>query len=232
MKRISPLIALLLTLCVSNANAALIGVANGIYDKEVNELLGTLTSLGHTVTDVIDGSLDLIIGAPSMHTADFVGIPYLQISDWGQDHIANTYYGTPLAGFPQGTPVEITLTGSHAILTGLSSDWSSFGTFHYGSTIFDMSQSWVGWATDIPGLANASVGTDIFNNVLAVSGADIYIGWNVYGSEATADDLLLLSNSIEYLTTGTVTSKSSIPEPPSIILLVFGMIGLVLSRRK
>ena len=180
------ILAICLLVCLSSSvNAALIGLENGDAVERA-ALEGTLTAMGHTVTDTIDGNLDLIISAPGNGTPDFPGIPYLQISDHGADHIANAF-----ASHTQGTPVTITLDGAHPILTGLDASWTTLGFWNYA-----IGTSYVGWATAIPGLADAEVLTIQYNELLAVSGTDIYIGWNVYGADATSNDLLLLRNSM------------------------------------
>ncbi|MDX2416743.1 MAG: hypothetical protein QNK19_04695 [Xanthomonadales bacterium] len=214
-----------LMICLStSANAALIGLVDGDSDER-SALLGTLTSMGHTVTTTIDGNLDLIISAPGNDTSAFAGVPYLQISDWGSGQIANAF-----ASHPQGTPVLITIDGTHPILTGVSASWTTFGFWHYG-----FSENYIGWATGIPGLADAEVLGTPYSEVLAATTTDIYIGWNVYGPDATGDDLVLLSNSIQFLITGGVTpGLSAVPVPTmnvyGLILVILGLF-VVASRR-
>lgn len=216
----------------SSVYAALIGVGPGDVDER-SALVGTLTSLGHTVTDVIDGSLDLIVSAPGVSTSDFAGVPYLQISDWGADHLANSW-----ASHAQSTPVTVTLDGTHLILTGVDASWSTFGFWQYGD-----GSNYVGWVTGVPGLADADVLGTPYNEVLAVSGSDIYIGWNVYGPDATPNDLQILSNSIQFLVSGTVAAGGPMgPAKPVPVMSVYGLgvtiLGLFalatrrLSRRK
>ena len=199
------------------ANAALIGLGYG-NAAEREALAGTLTSLGHTVTSTIDGSLDMLISAPGIRTGNFIDTPYLQISDWGQGGIGNTF-----SRHAQGTSVSISLDGQHDILTGLDLNWDTLGFWNYG-----YSSSYIGTA-NIDGLANAVVQGADFYNALAVRGDEIYIGWNVYGVDATANDVQLLSNSIEFLTTGSVSNN--VPVPATLSLFALAMLGLGLRKR-
>lgn len=192
MKKILAIVSVLLFAPVTQA--ALIGLRDG-NAAERAALVGTLNSMGHTVTDVIDGNLDLIISAPGNGTGDFAGVPYLQISDHGADHLNNGW-----TSLTAGTPVTITLSGAHPILTGLSPSWTTLGFWRYGS-----SSDYIGYVSSVPGIADAEAASSTYDDVLAVSGADIYIGWNVYGPDATSNDLQLLRNAIEFLVTGTVT---------------------------
>ena len=189
-------------LCLSSSvNAALIGLENGDADERA-ALVGTLTSMGHTVTTTIDGNLDLIITAPGNGTSGFPGVPYLQISDHGEDNISNAW-----ESLPEGTPVTITIDGNHPILNGLSASWTTLGFWHYDTG----SSDYVGWVNGIPGLADAVADGTTYNEVLAVSAnsADIYIGWNVYGPDATPNDLLLLNNSINFLLGENIKSETA-----------------------
>lgn len=220
-KNVATLAATLITFgsLAGGANAALIGISSAGNASERAELISTLSSLGHTTTSTIDGSLDLILSFPSGGISSFGGVPYLQISDHGSGLISNTttYIGT------SSPNVTISLTEAHPIFTGVSSSWVSKGFWNYG-----LASSWVGSATAGTALADANVdGSGAVSNVLAVDGSNnIYIGWNVYGSDATSDDIQLLSNAIEFQATGSVA-----PEPSSALLLGFSALGFV-SRRK
>lgn len=209
----------------THANAYLIGLEDGDPDER-NALAGTLTTMGHTVTTTIDGSLDLIISAPGNGTADFPGIPYLQISDHGEDHLTNDFQS-----LPEDTVVTVTLTGAHPILAGLDPSWNTLGFWHY-----DPGTDYVGWVTGVPGLADVEANAVNYPNALAVSGADIYIGWNVYGPDATDNDLLLLQNSIEFLVTNSVSHARPVPALglPALILLMLMMVGggVAIHRRR
>ena len=214
-----------LMVCLSSSvNAALIGLKSD-FQGERTALVGTLTSMGHTVTTTIDGNLDLIISAPGNGTADFTGVPYLQISDHGANHILNNFQQ-----HADGTPVTIIIDGAHPILTGLAASWTTLGFWNY-----DAGGNYVGWATAIPGLADAEVLGTPYSEVLAATATDIYIGWNVYGADATSNDLQLLTNSIEFLTTGSVSPVlATTPVPTmSVYGLILTILGLfvVASRR-
>ncbi len=212
-------IGVLLAGLSSTANAALIGIMNG-NAAERDALVATLTSLGHTVTTTIDGSLDLIISAPGNATSTFAGVPYLQISDHGADNLVNAW-----ATLTAGTPVTVTLTGAHPILTGVSPTWTTLGFWQYGSA-----SDYVGYVTGVPGIANATAAGTTYNDTLAVSGnTDIYIGWNVYGPNATPDDILLLSNAIQFLVTGNVVAAQSVAVPTLSEVGLFILVLLLLT---
>ena len=217
------LLAPLALLAVSvNANAYLIGLDDG-NALERAALVGTLEAMGHTVTTTIDGSLDLIISAPGNETDDFPGIPYLQISDWGQDHLDNDF-----ADFPGDTVVSITLAGDHPILDGLDASWDTWGFWRY-----DHATEYIGWVTGIEGLADGFVDGGDYPNMLAATDSDIYIGWNVYGPDATANDLLLLENSIEFLARGVSTVPVPVMGMPGMVLmlLLFGVAAIAFRGR-
>ncbi len=220
------LIALMLSVFSVSANAYLIGLENGSASERA-ALVGTLQSMGHTVTATIDGSLDLIISAPGNGTNDFPGIPYLQISDHGADLLDNSWQSLP----GPGTVVTITLTGNHPILQGLAPSWTSYGFWHYDG------QSYLGWVNAVPGLADGDTPGFSHADVLAVSGSNIYIGWNVYGPDASANDLLLLENSIEYLVTGSPVVQDATPVPAlstfslALMLLLFAVAAVAYHRR-
>lgn len=209
--------AIILGCLAPSLDAATIGLTNG-NAAERNALVSTLTALGHTVTSTINSSVDLVISAPGNDSQYLVGKPYLQISDWGSDLLTNTWQNLPTVA----TPITITLDGLHPILTGLDTSWSSLGFWHYGGS------SYVGWVTGVAGLADANVLGTPYNEVLAISGNSIYIGWNVYGPDASVNDVRLLGNSIEFLTTGSVTA---VPEPTA-PLLGAAAAALLLRRRR
>ena len=207
----------------ASANAYLIGLEDG-DEEERAALVGTLQSMGHTVTTTINGSLDLIISAPGNGTDDYPDIPYLQISDHGADHLANDW----APSFDPATEVIVTLTGDHPILAGLSPSWSTYGFWHYNNT------GYIGWVTGVPGLADAEVNAVQYANVLAVDGADIYIGWNVYGPDATPNDLQLLSNAIEYLALGHESAPVPSLSTNAMILMtvLLALVAMAYHRRR
>lgn len=118
------------------------------------------------------------------------GHGYVQISDWGRDFQANDW--DELA---DGTPVPITaVDASHPITLGVPSGWSALGFWRY-----DFDSDYNGWVTDAdPDLASA------FGHPRSLSARDegagrlVYVGWNVYGGDATAPDLTILRQSVEW----------------------------------
>lgn len=184
------------------SHAALIGIRD-TSPEERAAAVSTLTALGHTVTDVIDGNLDLIVSTPGNATSAVAGVPYLQVSDWGSDTIANAFQS-----IPQGQTIDISVTGAHPILTGLPTSWTTQGFWFYDPSVV---QDYIGFANAGTGLADGETGGSQFSNVLAVDGSsDIYIGWNVFGDAATAEDVALVCNSVEFLVNGSVTGDCGV----------------------
>ncbi len=184
------------------SHAALIGIQDS-NSEERAAAVSTLTALGHTVTDVIDGNLDLIVSTPGNDTPAVAGVPYLQVSDWGSDNIANAFQS-----IPQGQTIDISVTGAHPILTGLPASWTTQGFWFNDPSV---SEDYIGFANAGTGLADGETGGSQFSNILAVDGSsDIYIGWNVFGDAATAEDVALVCNSVEFLVNGSVTGDCGV----------------------
>lgn len=225
MKKIKPILGAIFALLIApTAQAAIIGIGDATTAagaSERTELVATLEGLGHTVTNVIDPSLDLIVSAPGVDTATAGTVPYLQIGPTGSTSFAiNTAFAWA------GTPVTVELTTAHPIFGGVGSTWTTNGAYSYGSTWLDL----VGYsATD--SYANATFNGTTYTGALAVSGTEMFVGWNIFGSLATTQDLRILDNSIQFLTTGSVT-VAPVPLPAGIVLLLTALSALGLARFK
>ena len=181
--------------------ALLVGVG-GSNAAEYDHLYATLISLGYDVTTTIDSNVDVLISGPGNFVDVFADKPYIQISDWGDSGMNIDYIS-----LGEDTPVTVTLTGSSPIFTGIDvGSWTSVGFWSYGTP-----GDYIGWVTE-PDLALASltVGVDTYSGALAINSAGdrAFIGWGIYGSEANANDFILLSNVINY-----VTGTPIVPEP-------------------
>ncbi len=166
------------------------------------ELEGTLSSLGFDYLVSADPSQEACqvalsypgcgscFGAPPISWVQ-AGNGYLQISDWGPGFQSNTWYS-----IPEGSTIEVDVVdASHPITQGLPGNWTTFGFWKYGFDIED----YVGYTTD--GSANLAMAD---GNPSGLSARDegagrlAYIGWNVYGSFATPEDLTVLRQAIEW----------------------------------
>jgi hypothetical protein len=203
--------------------AIIVGLGSTIDNAaEYDQLVSTLTNFGYTITNATDANADIIISTCGDQAYAVVGIPYIKISDWGSNVLDNSYMD-----ITNGDPVTLTLTGSSSILTGVGSTWTGYGFWRY-----DYSTDYIGWATDGSlNLVSVTYNGTTHTGALALNAAgdSAYVGWNVYGSAATADDLKLFNNLITVMTGGSV-----IPEPSTDAsiagLVVLG--GVFFFRRK
>jgi hypothetical protein len=173
------------TVCVPNGDAA-----------ERAELVATLTGFGFTVETFDDpsaGTCTVFVsfpgggGAAGLAWVD-AGNGLVQISDHGPDFIANSFVSVAELS-PQ--TIEV-VDGSHPITSGMPASWTGGGFWAYGYLPSD----YLGWATSGPNLMRAG-GYDVaLTTATSGSGRLVYIGWGVYGSLATANDVEILRRSI------------------------------------
>lgn len=160
------------------------------------ELVATLTGLGFSVEDVDDpaaGTCSVAVFYPGCRSTINIswvdaGNGVVQVSDWGPDFITNTWMDVA-----EGSPQAVVIAdGSHPITSGLPASWTGRGFWAYGVA----GSEYVGWADAGPNLVRAG-GNDRSLSV-ATSGAGrlVYIGWNVYGSVATGNDVVVLERSV------------------------------------
>jgi hypothetical protein len=169
---------------------------------EQGELLQTLTNLGYETVVVADPGTEtcgVALSYPGCDSCfDFpdlswiqAGHGYVQISDWGPGFQANAW-----VDIAEGAPIQVeVVNASHPLTQGLPAQWTSNGFWRY-----DVSEAdYVGWVIDPdPNLARADGHDFALSTRTDGAGNLVYIGWNVYGSQATATDLVVLQNAIGY----------------------------------
>jgi hypothetical protein len=174
------------------------------YAVEQGELQDSLTALGfsHEVAaDPNSTACNVYVTYPGSDAWDTVlfdtwvqaGNGLVQISDWGPGIQSNQWLdiGT---GYPPQTVTVV--DGSHPILTGLPASWTTLGFWHYDPGVTD---DYIGWVTDAdPNLAQIESNDRGLSARAEGSGRVVYVGWNVYGSAASANDLTVLANAIEW----------------------------------
>jgi len=119
------------------------------------------------------------------------GHGYLQISDWGAGFQPNDYQG-----IAEGASVNVEIVDAgHPITAGLPASWTTLGFWRYG---YD-DEDYYGWVTDPdPNLARVE-GVDRALSARAEgAGRVVYMGWNVYGSEALSYDTAALAQAIAW----------------------------------
>ncbi|WP_417719651.1 PEP-CTERM sorting domain-containing protein [Salipiger sp.] len=212
--------------CAAQAATVLVGSSAG-FAGERDALFETLTALGHTYTTTYSAAVDIAISVSGHSVARNALIPYIQVGDWGDGNISDSY-----VSIPDGSAITVNVTGPSALLSHVDASWSSRG-FHandYGASDF------IGYATSIPGLAEIVHGGNTYSNTFAVDDDNIYFGWNVYGALADANDIQLFSNAINYLTGDAITAvqTSTVPLPATLPLLLggFALMGAAARRRR
>lgn len=181
-----------------NIDRSVIIVGFDVDDQnESDEINATLIGLGYTTTTGDDPNATIIISGAGFYTSSVDGKPYIQISDHGDDLISNSW--SSLDPSEEGN-VTITLTGSHPILNGVDTTWTTNGFWLYSDRV---TEDYIGWATSPDqALAKVTVTSEEHNATLAMNTDEdlLYIGWNVFGSLATPNDVKVLDNAILYMT--------------------------------
>lgn len=177
-------------------------VPTGGHTAEVTAIQDSLTSLGFSFQSADDPTAtacDVYITYPSSNHIDFgtaqpwvqAGNGLVQISDWGPDIQANSFSNLG-AGNPLQTVTVV--DAGHPIAAGVSGSWQTFGFWHYG-----MTDDYIGWVTDPdPNIVQIGVLARGLSARAEGAGRVVFIGWNVYGADATADDLTILRQAIEW----------------------------------
>ncbi|MCP4707771.1 MAG: hypothetical protein GY869_04030, partial [Planctomycetes bacterium] len=189
----------------SSSTKVAIGPAN---TTERTELHNSLTALGYSWVDVanvseaITANADVIVtimGGSLNHTDldNFIsaGGGYIQISDH------TNWFSNTFESIGANTPVTITIEDTnHPLAYGLPDSWRGFGFWKYGIT-----QDYVAWADDEDMPSIAAVQADgLSQHPKALSatnfglGRAVFIGFNVFGSLAGAEDLQLLENALDW----------------------------------
>ncbi|MEM7132836.1 MAG: Ig-like domain-containing protein [Chloroflexota bacterium] len=171
----------------------------GGASAEWNQLRNTLSSFGYQViitTNPAATNCDVYINFPGHNAANGStlswvrsGHGHVQIGDWGPDYIPNG--AVPSSG---GTVQTVNLNPSHPlVLCANATSWSTRGYWAYGLPSTD----WVGYAlSSDPSWATVGGRSKALVTRQDQAGRLVYIGWNVYGSLASPQDLAILKNAI------------------------------------
>lgn len=203
------------------AGGLVVGISAAGNSAEINALRDTLTALGHEVRPVSQGNwagLDVVLSNPGGEPSSFgpsaleiaAGVNCIQIGDWGSDWTPNSWASTS-----QGANITLSLGNAHPITTGLEASWTSRGFWRYGAS----SENYVGWSTDesLPSLARevslVNQSRVLVANTLG-AGRAVYVGWNVYGPDASPNDLALLGNAIQWAAVGATGTTQPLPITP------------------
>ncbi|MCK5378555.1 MAG: hypothetical protein KAJ78_04090 [Acidobacteria bacterium] len=177
-------------------------VPTGGNSSEVTAIQDSLTNLGFSFQSADDPTAtacDVYITYPSSNYIDSgTALPWVQagnglvqISDHGPDLQINSWTNVGAGNPPQTVTV---VDAGHPIAAGVSGSWQTFGFWHYGIT-----DDYIGWVTDPdPNIAQISGNDRGLSARAEGAGRVVYIGWNVYGTDATADDLTILRQAIEW----------------------------------
>jgi hypothetical protein len=189
---------------VESASADHSAAADAPSVFEQGELQASLTALGfsHEVAaDPSSTACNVYVSFPGgddsngtlVTTWVQAGHGLVQVSDWGPD-IQNNSWLDIGTGYPPQTVTVV--DGAHPITTGLPASWSTLGFWHYDPNV---PEDYIGWVTDAdPNLAQIAGNDRGLSARAEGSGRVVYVGWNVYGSAASPDDLSVLANAIEW----------------------------------
>jgi parallel beta-helix repeat protein len=185
-----------------------VGASDYTNTLEHDALVSTLTALGYTTIDVTNvtaaeaAGADVIFeydgGARSssgdLNTWISSGKGYIQLGDWSH------WFSMSYTIIGEGTTITVNITDpSHPVAQGLPASWQGRGFFAYG------------WWSDVFGgsVGYHEIGTlqadghPRYNEGISAttygSGRAVFFGFNVYGSEAGPNELLLLNNTIKWL---------------------------------
>jgi hypothetical protein len=171
---------------------------------EQGELQATLTALGfsHEVAaDPTSTACNVYVAFPGGDDSNGAlvttwvqgGNGLVQVSDWGPDIQSNAWLNIG-TGYPPQTVTVV--DGSHPITDGLPASWTTLGFWHYDPSSPD---DYIGWVTAAdPNLAQIAGNDRGLSARAEGTGRVVYVGWNVYGSAASPDDLTVLANAIEW----------------------------------
>ena len=140
---------------------------------------------------------------------------YVQVSDWGRDIISNSWRSVP-----ENSSQTVTINNnSHPITQGVPSSWTTRGFWQYGWPYEDF----IGWGYSGDNLASISGYSRGLAATTYGNGRVVYIGWNAYGSTATAYDKQILFNAILWVAgdlcptpTPTITPTPTVTPTPTL----------------
>ena len=240
MKKISFVMICLLLCFLSifalSADAATVAIEVNDYDpsSEHDALTSTLTNLGHTVVDVttVDeaqnaGACTIIsyAGGDTLDSADLEswvngGKGLIQIGDW------TNYFSTTWESAQATITVNIT-NPSHPLAQGLPSSWSGHGYFYNALPpgFLAYSNGSLTGETEIGTLQSTVVRNYGISAYDSGTGRAVFLGLNVYGPSAGANDLALLQNSIDWSCGGSPpVSTTRIPTMNEWGLIIFAVL--------
>lgn len=191
----------------------------GGTSPELDALIESLGVLGIdyvVTTDPAAETCQVAMSLPSCQSCDSTpdlawvqaGHGYVQISDWGRDFQANSWADIAEA---QAVQIDVVDAG-HPITQGLPASWTTRGFWSY-----DPGGDYIGWVTDPdPNLASVDGNVRGLSARTEGSGRLVYVGWNVYGSYATSEDLAVLGNSIAWAGQCGATATADWVEVPTL----------------
>lgn len=240
LKITKPIFALAIVMSSTYAHALTVGIQGGNNGTH-NELLYTLTQLGYNVVDNGYTNVDVFISASgnsssySLANSTNYGIGYIKIGDWGANWTSNSFHYDPVG--PYGLKID---SFAHPLTTGLDTTWNEYG-FHYNNSSWnpsDLPKGYLGWTTDLS-LDSIVSSTSVYVHDDVVTAKDmgnynaVYIGFEAFGHQANVNSVKLLNNAIIWASGGDPTSVNrSVPEPATIALMGFGVLGMIARRRK
>lgn len=190
--------------------------------EETTELHATLDEFGYSWLDISSVQEAVDAGADTL-IVRYAGVtPTGDLNTWvdtghGSIHLARwaDWFPVGLEDQPSDTPLTIDVANFRSPLTrGLPPSWTGLGFHTYAYAPSDF----VGWVTDVgsPNLISAKYGT-LRDRAVTVTefgdGRAAYIGFNVYGSKAGAQDKQVLKNAIDW--TGDCADAPWLSEDPN-----------------
>ncbi|MFQ6608307.1 MAG: choice-of-anchor D domain-containing protein [Fidelibacterota bacterium] len=189
-----------------------------------DELPNTLTDFGYDYVYVWSVSEAEAEGADAIISGYGASCDWYEITGWiesGKGYIQN---GDWYNWFPNGyewtgsEPIEVELLdGSHPIANDLPASWTANGFWHYSGG------GYIGWVTDdiFSNVGQGTVWGSTYDRVITADqvgdGYAVYLGFNVFGSEAGEESLQLFANALQYVTTGGVASWLSLDQESGVL---------------
>ena len=185
-----------------------VGASDYSNTLEHDALVSTLAALGYNtihVTNVTEAQIaeaDVIFsydGGTIFNPVDLdtwisSGKGYIQLGDWTR------WFPTFYEVISAGTTITVNITEpSHPVAAGLPASWQGRGYFAYGWE-FDV----FGWSVGYHEIGTLQAeGYPLYTEGISAttygSGRAVFFGFNVYGSEAGPNELLLLNNTIKWV---------------------------------
>jgi hypothetical protein len=183
----------------ADAQLCSVCMASGGDAAEETELIDSLTAIGFDLvitSDPAAESCEVAVthagygGFADVSAWVALGHGLVQISDWGPDLQPNTWAAVA-DGEPQTAEV---VDSAHPITELVAASWDTLGFWAY-----QPGADYVGWVTDPdPNLVRVGGRDRALSARAEGAGRVVYVGWNVYGSLATADDLTILGEAISW----------------------------------